>query len=568
MKLKRIVAGITACTIVGSTMLLMPVSAKTTTGVDEINITDLMNTAKMVAEMTDVVTPEKQAEMLDKFDTNGNGKISIDEILAIARRIARTDESDIVNEYGTADSGDTTETTETTVSTDDTTETTETTVSTDDTTDTTETTVSTDDTTDTTETTVSTDDTTETTETTVSTDETAEFAPVVKIGDKEYSNRDDIVVDANKVYAIEVTDEKNEITVSVTGSEDESGNSLVKVDGNSFEALADGTVTITITTADGREKTILIFVRVTKKLADVDLTDVYIGYNYNGYYMSEEYADFYSGIQELLFKYGQISEEDLKSYYDAIAGNIYAFFPIAGGEGLVIPYVGDEVELGEFFKSVSTESEEFVHYGIVDKVTFKSSDESKLSVSEDGKVVAKGVTTEPVKVSLIVDGEALGSFDVTVQNEASEKIVPETSESLLFRNVNDIAFEGKYVENVDSGVASTLDELKNTAGEENVNYVSFKKADGTAVKFTEDFINNAETIAQEKGFLIFIDQENTAIYYAITNITGEVTEVSVTLEDGENSQTLSVGFFDMEQDLKDYEDYLKEITSQDNTDNN
>ena len=503
MKLKRIVAGITACTIVGSTMLLMPVSAKTTTGVDEINITDLMNTAKMVAEMTDVVTPEKQAELLDKFDTNGNGKISIDEVLAIARRIARTDESDIVNEYGTANSEETTETT------------------------------------------IATDDTTETTETTVSTDETAEFAPVVKIGDKEYSNRDDIVVDVNKVYNIEVTDEKNEIAVSVTGSEDENGNSLVKVDGNSFEALADGTVTITVTTADGREKTILIFVRVPKKLADVDLTDVYISYDYNGFYMSKEYADFYLNIQKLMFRYGQISEE-----------------------GLVIPYVGDEVELGEFFKSVSTEDEEFVHYGIVDKVTFKSSDESKLSVSEDGRIVAKGVTSEPVKISLIVDGEALASFNVTVQNEASEKIVPETSGSLLFRNVNDIAFEGKYVENVDSGVASTLDELKNTAGEENVNYVSFKKADGTAVKFTEDFINNAETIAQEKGFLIFIDQENTAIYYAITNITGEVTEVSVTLEDGENSQTLSVGFFDMEQDLKDYEDYLKEITSQDNTDNN
>ena len=431
MKLKRIVAGITACIIVGSTMLLMPVSAKTTTGVDEINITDLMNTAKMVAEMTDVVTPEKQAELLDKFDTNGNGKISIDEVLAIARRIARTDESDIVNEYGTANSEETTETT------------------------------------------IATDDTTETTETTVSTDETAEFAPVVKIGDKEYSNRDDIVVDVNKVYNIEVTDEKNEIAVSVTGSEDENGNSLVKVDGNSFEALADGTVTITVTTADGREKTILIFVRVPKKLADVDLTDVYISYDYNGFYMSKEYADFYLNIQKLMFRYGQISEEDLKNYYNAITGNIYEFFPISGGEGLVIPYVGDEVELGEFFKSVSTEDEEFVHYGIVDKVTFKSSDESKLSVSEDGKVVAKGVTTEPVKISLIVDGEALASFDVTVQNEASEKIVPETSGSLLFRNVNDIAFEGKYVENVDSGVASTLDELKNTAGEENVNYVSF-----------------------------------------------------------------------------------------------
>ena len=34
MKLKRIIAGITACTIVGSTMLTMPISARTTTKVE------------------------------------------------------------------------------------------------------------------------------------------------------------------------------------------------------------------------------------------------------------------------------------------------------------------------------------------------------------------------------------------------------------------------------------------------------------------------------------------------------------------------------------------------------
>ena len=114
MKLKRIIAGITACTIVSSTMLTMPISARTITKVEEVTLSDLLNTAKMAVNLKDDLTAEKQAEILDKFDTNGNGQISIGELLAVAQRVARTDESDIVNEYGTADSEETTETTETT----------------------------------------------------------------------------------------------------------------------------------------------------------------------------------------------------------------------------------------------------------------------------------------------------------------------------------------------------------------------------------------------------------------------------------------------------------------------
>lgn len=128
MKLRRIIAGVTACTVVASMMLAMPISAKTTTRIEKITLADLLNGAKMVVQLTDDIKAEKQAELLDKFDTNGNGKISIDEVLSIARRIARTDESDIVNEHGTADSEETT-TAETTLTEDTTTtaETTETT---------------------------------------------------------------------------------------------------------------------------------------------------------------------------------------------------------------------------------------------------------------------------------------------------------------------------------------------------------------------------------------------------------------------------------------------------------
>ena len=102
-KLKRILAGITACAIVSMTMLAMPISARTTTKVEEVTLSDLLNTAKMVADLKDDLTAEKQTKILDKFDTDGSGHISIGELLEVAKRVARIDESDIVNEYGKAD---------------------------------------------------------------------------------------------------------------------------------------------------------------------------------------------------------------------------------------------------------------------------------------------------------------------------------------------------------------------------------------------------------------------------------------------------------------------------------
>ena len=59
MKLRRIIAGVTACTVVASTMLAMPISAKTTTSIEKITLADLLNGAKMVVQLTDDIKAEK-----------------------------------------------------------------------------------------------------------------------------------------------------------------------------------------------------------------------------------------------------------------------------------------------------------------------------------------------------------------------------------------------------------------------------------------------------------------------------------------------------------------------------
>ena len=228
MKMKRIIAGITACTIVGSTMLTMPVSAKTTTKVTEVSLSDLINTAKMASNLKDDITAEKQAELLDKFDTNGNGTISINEVLAVAKRIARTDENDIVNEYGTADSEETT--TETTLETSETEVTTTEVTTTEETTETTEETTTTEETS---ETTVDTTETTETTTTEETTTTTAALEPIVKINGTEYSDGDTIIL-KEEVGSVEVSDENYEVNFSLEGEKDDDGNDKIEVYGSKF----------------------------------------------------------------------------------------------------------------------------------------------------------------------------------------------------------------------------------------------------------------------------------------------------------------------------------------------
>lgn len=521
MKLRRIIAGVTACTVVASTMLAMPISAKTTTRIEKITLADLLNGAKMVVQLTDDIKAEKQAELLDKFDTNGNGKISIDEVLSIARRIARTDESDIVNEHGTADSEETT-TAETTLTEDTTTtaETTETTAV----------------------------ETTETTEETTTATEAVVFAPVLKIGGTEYRDGDKFVAETGGIYSVEVTNAENEITFSLTGSKDNEDNNLVRVNESRFEVLADGTLTVTVKASDGQEKTITLNV-VTEKHIE-GLTDFYIGFSYSDSGMSNEYYETTLERYELYFENGMISEEDFNS--------VKLLFEVQNKFGdmlsvssiMEIPYVGDEIQITDFLKL--NEDNTVEPYGITDKVTYKSSDESKVYASEDGKIVAKGVTTEPVEILMFVDGKVVNRFKATVEKEQSERILTDTSARIIAGNNFGAAVESKYGDGVNSGIVLSLNELKSAVGEENVNYISYRKADGTNLKFTDNFISNAEQFAKDKGLLMFIDESNTTIYYAMTDPKGYInTQIPLNNSNGTLSEQY-LEILDMEQLRKYY----------------
>lgn len=521
MKLRRIIAGVTACTVVASMMLAMPISAKTTTRIEKITLADLLNGAKMVVQLTDDIKAEKQAELLDKFDTNGNGKISIDEVLSIARRIARTDESDIVNEHGTADSEETT-TAETTLTEDTTTtaETTETTAV----------------------------ETTETTEETTTATEAVVFAPVLKIGGTEYRDGDKFIAETGGIYSVEVTDAENEITFSLAGSKDNEDNNLVRVSESNFEVLADGTLTVTVKASDGQEKTITLNV-VTEKHIE-GLTDFYIGFSYSDSGMSNEYYETTLERYELYFENGMISEEDFNS--------VKLLFEVQNKFGdmlsvssiMEIPYVGDEIQITDFLKL--NEDNTVEPYGITDKVTYKSSDESKVYASEDGKIVAKGVTTEPVEILMFVDGKVVNRFKATVEKEQSERILTDTSARIIAGNNFGAAVESKYIDGVNSGIVLSLNELKNAVGEENVNYISYRKADGTNLKFTDNFISNAEQFAKDKGLLMFIDESNTTIYYAMTDPKGYInTQIPLNDSNGTLSEQY-LEILDMEQLRKYY----------------
>lgn len=521
MKLRRIIAGVTACTVVASMMLAMPISAKTTTRIEKITLADLLNGAKMVVQLTDDIKAEKQAELLDKFDTNGNGKISIDEVLSIARRIARTDESDIVNEHGTADSEETT-TAETTLTGETTTtaETTETTAV----------------------------ETTETTEETTTATEAVVFAPVLKIGGTEYRNGDKFIAETGGIYSVEVTDAENEITFSLAGSKDNEDNNLVRVNESRFEVLADGTLTVTVKASDGQEKTITLNV-VTEKHIE-GLTDFYIGFNYSDFYMADDCYENILEMYKLYFENGIISEEDFNSAKLQLEiqnkfGDIFSVSSI-----MEIPYVGDEIQITDFLKL--NEDNTVEPYGITDKVTYKSSDESKVYASEDGKIVAKGVTTEPVEILMFVDGKVVNRFKATVEKEQSERVLTDTSARIITGDNFGTAVESKYIDGVNSGIVLSLNELKNAVGEENVNYISYRKADGTNLKFTDNFISNAEQFAKDNGLLMFIDESNTTIYYAMTNPQGYI-NTKIPLNDSNGTLfEKRIEILDMEQFRKYY----------------
>ena len=526
MKLKRIIAGITACTIVGSTMFTMPISAKTITKVEEVTLSDLLNTAKMAVNLKDDLTAEKQAEILDKFDTNGNGQISIGELLAVAQRVARTNESDIVNEYGTADSEETT-TAETTI------ETTETTV----------------ETSETTETTV---ETTETTEETTTTEAIA-FNPVIEIDGTEYKDGDTFVAKANKIYEVNATDAENEITVSLTGSQDDDENNLVRVNGNKFEVIADGKLTITVKTADGQEKTITLNVITEKSLADVAKSSLYISYLYEGEnYYSDDYKGFSNEIGKNIFNNEEI--EDSEQYWEDKAQD-FRHEKISGGT--ICTGIGGKVEIkglaiGNDNRRLirgAVSQNSYEDYNTNDKITYISTDTNKVTIDENG--VITGLVSGTVEIIVMVNGKEYSRFNVYVGSDIYS-IIETSDEKYAFDYYHSnypyqytLLTEGKYVENASQGKALSLKDLQSQVGAENVKSVSVKNFDGTEREIAK--------VKDENGVMYYADTTTSTVYYAITSETGE----GSLKVDIENGMSVDVRVLDMEQ-YKNYQVNLSE----------
>ena len=495
MKLKRIIAGITACTIVGSTMFTMPISARTTTKVEEISLSDLMNTAKMVADLKDDLTAEKQAEILDRFDTDGSGHISIGELLAVAQRVARTDESDIVNEYGTADSEETT-TAETTMET--------------------------------TETTVETSETTETTEETTTTTEVVAFNPVISIDGTEYKDGDTFAAKANKIYEVNATDAENEITVSLTGSKDDEDNDLVRVSENRFEVIKDGTLTITVKSADGQQKTIALNVKIAKSLEDVDLENLCISYLYEGEkYYSDAYKKFSNEIGEDIFEEDadKVIIEDPEQYWNEVE-NYRRYESISGG--IIYIGIGGKLEIKGFaIRSQNDDSNDYDYedFNTNDKITYISTDVNKVTIDENGVITGIAHTDTSVEIIVMVNGKEFSRFKVYVGNTkysiieiTGEKYVLDngyrtTEDSLYDYYEYELLVEGKYVENVSQGKALSLKDLQNQVGAENVRSISAEEFDGSKREITNiDYI---------EGVMYYLDTTTSTVYYAITDETGQ-----------------------------------------------
>ena len=449
-KLKRILAGITACAIVSMTMLAMPISARTTTKVEEVTLSDLLNTAKMVADLKDDLTAEKQTKILDKFDTDGSGHISIGELLEVAKRVARIDESDIVNEYGKADK--------------------------------------------------------------------VPLNPTFTIGGTEYKDGNTFIAKANEIYEIGVSDAENEITVSLTGSKDDEDNDLVRVNENNFTAVKDGTLTITVKSADGQEMTITLNIVTEKPLADVDALKLKIKYSYaNGNRYSDEYKEFSNIIERDIFNNRTIKNPD--EYWE----NIKTYYNINfSGNSIIMVGVGHKIQLEGF--QIKNDNGKLEDYNTTDEVTYISTNANKVTVDENGVITGVEATDNKYKMDEIIvmaNKKEITRFRVYVKNTKFPVI--ETSDEYAFdygkfeEYIEKYKYltEGKYVENASQGKVMSLRDLQSQIGAENVRSVSLKNFDGTKLDIKSI---DEETL---KDVIYYADITSSTVYYAITSETGE-----------------------------------------------
>ena len=444
-KLKRILAGITACAIVSMTMLAMPISARTTTKVEEVTLSDLLNTAKMVADLKDDLTAEKQAEILDKFDTDGSGHISIGELLEVAKRVARIDESDIVNEYGKADK--------------------------------------------------------------------VPLNPTFTIGGTEYKDGDTLIIKANEIFEVGVSDAENEITVSLTGSKDDEDNDLVRVNESNFTAVKDGTLTITVKSADGQEMTITLNIVTEKPLADVDASKLEIKYSYadsNRY--SDEYKEFSNSIERDIFNNRTIKDSD--EYWK----NIKTYYTTNFDTGSVIEIgVGHKVQLEGF--QIKDDNGRLEDYDTTDEVTYISTDTNKVTVDENGVITGVEATDDTSKIDIIVmaDKKEVKRFKVSVKNIKYPEIETPDEYAFNYTKIEHYNYltEGKYVENASQGKVMSLKDLQSQIGAENVRSVSLKNFDGTKLDIKSIDEKRLENV------IYYADIPSATVYYAITSETGE-----------------------------------------------
>ena len=444
-KLKRILAGITACAIVSMTMLAMPISARTTTKVEEVTLSDLLNTAKMVADLKDDLTAEKQTKILDKFDTDGSGHISIGELLEVAKRVARIDESDIVNEYGKADK--------------------------------------------------------------------VPLNPTFTIGGTEYKDGDTLIIKANEIFEVGVSDAENEITVSLTGSKDDEDNDLVRVNENNFTAVKDGTLTITVKSADGQEMTITLNIVTEKPLSDVDASKLEIKYSYaDGNRYSDEYKEFSNIIERDIFNNRTIKNPD--EYWE----NIKTYYNINfSGNSIIMVGVGHKIQLEGF--RIKNDNGKLEDYNTTDEVTYISTNANKVTVDENGVITGVEATDDTSKIDIIVmaDKKEVKRFKVSVKNIKYPEI--ETSDEYAFNYTKiehyNYLTEGKYVENASQGKVMSLKDLQSQIGAENVRSVSLKNFDGTKL--------DIKSIDEKKlkNVIYYADIPSATVYYAITSETGE-----------------------------------------------
>ena len=290
----------------------------------------------------------------------------------------------------------------------------------------------------------------------------------------------------------------------------------------------DGTLTITVKSADGQQKTIALNVKIAKSLEDVDLENLCISYLYEGEkYYSDAYKKFSNEIGEDIFEEDadKVIIEDPEQYWNEVE-NYRRYESISGG--IIYIGIGGKLEIKGFaIRSQNDDSNDYDYedFNTNDKITYISTDVNKVTIDENGVITGIAHTDTSVEIIVMVNGKEFSRFKVYVGNTkysiieiTGEKYVLDngyrtTEDSLYDYYEYELLVEGKYVENVSQGKALSLKDLQNQVGAENVRSISAEEFDGSKREITNiDYI---------EGVMYYLDTTTSTVYYAITDETGQ-----------------------------------------------